>query len=206
MKHTPILPLLLTAVAASAAPANVPAELKYDRLAIGYASSSDGHASGITGQALLGGHFLVGGGLSDETFKGVAKLSGRSTEFQLGYKFTLGQGDLLLSAGFGQVQATGTSGTLKLDSVGESKSLGVTWRQRLNETWEYSVGYAYSRTEQTLRSTTLANVVTAATATDHDSVVNLGLRYNVGANMDVTLGYGIVSGGNVWSISTGINF
>lgn len=206
MQHHPILPLLLAVATASAAPTNVPAELKYDRLGVGYASGGDGHSYGITGEALLGGHFLVGGGVNDETTKGLVGLSGRSTEFQLGYKFTLGQGDLILSAGYGQIQSAGTSGTSKLDLAGDSKSLGLAWRQRLNEAWEYSVGYTYDRTAQTLRSTNINSVVTSATTTDHDSSVNLGLRYNVDANVDVTLGYCFVSGGNVWSISTGYNF
>jgi hypothetical protein len=206
MQHHPILPLLLAVATVSAAPSNVPAELKYDRLAFGYASSSDARSYGLAGEALLGGHILVGGGIADEKFKSLSGISGRSTDFQLGYKFTLGQGDLILSAGYGQIQASGSVGTSKLDSVGDSKSLGLAWRQRLNEAWEYSVGYTYSRTVQTLRSTNTNSVVTSATATDHDSAVNFALRYNLTANVDVTFGYTFVSGGNVWSLSTGYNF
>ncbi|NBX34649.1 hypothetical protein EBR16_04730 [bacterium] len=113
MRTYPILPLLLAAVV-SAAPSNLPAELKYDRLSVDYARGGDDRVYGVNGRALLGGCIP-------------------------------------------------------------------------------------------LRST-VGTTVTTATAKDHEGAVNLGLRYDVDAHVDVTFGYGIVSGSNIWSVSTGYNF
>jgi len=211
MKNHPILPLLLSAVAVSAAPANIPAELKYDRVAVEYASGGDGRSYGISGEALLGGHFLLGGGVLENKFKQYGTTAGRSTGFKLGYKFTLGQGDLIASALYGQVQASGqipASGTTGAKSIalqGSETTYDLTWRQRINENYEFSVGYDYATSRQTLRST-LGTTVTNVATKDHVDSVNLGLRYNFSANLDVTLGYSFVSGGNVWSLSTGYSF
>ena len=89
MKNLPTLPLLLSAVAVSAAPASGPAELKYDRLAVGYTSGSDTRSYSLTGTALVGGHILVGGSVSDYKVKALAVATGRGVTFDLGYKFTL---------------------------------------------------------------------------------------------------------------------
>ena len=204
MRTYPILPLLLAAVV-SAAPSNLPAELKYDRLSVDYARGGDDRAYGVNGRALLGGCFLLGGGVSENRFKSLGTTAGRGTDLALGYVFALPKGDLIASAGYGQVQANGLAGTRTLALQAEASTYGLAWRQRLGESYELSLGYAYTADRQTLRST-VGTTVTTTTVKDHDGAVNLGLRYNVDAHVDVTLGYGLFSGSNVWSVSTGYNF
>jgi hypothetical protein len=205
MKNHPILPLLLAVATVSAAPATLPSELKYDRLAVEYSAGGDVRSYGVSAQALLGGRFLVGAVVGENKFKDLGTTAGRDTSAVLGYKFALPQGDLVASLGYGQVQASGLSGTKAIALQGDATTLGLAWRQRLNESYEYSVGCAYAGNRQTIRSTSGATVTTAS-ASDHDTLVSLELRYNVSSNVDVTLGYTFASGGNIWSLSTGYNF
>jgi hypothetical protein len=208
MKNLPTLPLLLSAVAVSAAPASGPAELKYDRLAVGYTSGSDTRSYSLTGTALVGGHILVGGSVSDYKVKALADATGRGVTFDLGYKFTLEPfefGDLIISASFGQLDVSRQSGANSIASQAEQTSAGLTWRQAINQYFEYSLGYSYVSTD-VVGSTTIGGTTTRFTRKDYQSLGSLGLRYNVKANADISLGFTFASGGHVWSLSTGYTF
>ncbi len=207
MKTIPVrAPLFLLASAqVIAAPANIPGELKYDRLAAFHGQGGEVRSQGVSGQALLGGCFLVGGQGSQETFTEFGDISGRSTGFTLGYKFTEATGDFIVSVTRSQVRASGGAGVATRELDGEATTLGLTWRQRVSDAFEGFVGYGHtSRRERT--RTTIGGVATAASTRDHEGALNLALRYNATANVDVTFGYALVSGGNVWNLSAGYNF
>ena len=205
MKNLPTLPLLLSAVAVSAAPASGPAELKYDRLAVGYTSGSDTRSCSLTGTALVGGHILVGGSVSDYKVKALADATGRGVTFDLGYKFTLELGDLIVSARCGQLDVARQSGTNSVALQAEETSAGLTWRQAINQYFEYSLGYNYVSTDA-VGSATIGGTTTRFTRKDHQSLGSLGFRYNVNANADISLGFTFASGEHAWSLSTGYNF
>lgn len=201
-----LAPLFLLASAqVIAAPDNIPGELKYDRLAAFHGRGGEVRSYGVSGQALLGGHFLVGGQASEETFAALGDISGRSTGFTLGYKFTEATGDFLITVTRRQIRASGGAGTATRELDGEATTLGLTWRQRLSAAFEGFVGYGHTTRRETTRST-IGGVVTTVRSRDYEGALNLALRYNATANVDVTLGYAVVPGGNVWSIATGYNF
>jgi hypothetical protein len=198
-------PFLLASAQVIAAPANIPGELKYDRLAAFYGGGGAVRSHGVSGQALLGGHFLVGGQGSEETFTEVGDISGRSTGFTLGYKFTEATGDFIVSVARSQVLASGVVGAGTRSLEGEATTLGLTWRQRVSDHFEGFIGYGHTSRRRTTRAT-VGGVVTSASTRDLEGAVNLALRYDAHANVDVTFGYAIVSGGNVWNLSAGYNF
>ena len=201
-----IAPLFLLASAqVVAAPANIPGELKYDRLAAFHERGGEGRSYGVSGQALLGGRFLVGGQASEESFPSLGDITGRSTGFTLGYKFTEATGDFLITVTLSQIRASGGAGAVTWELDGEATTLGLTWRQRLSDAFEGFVGYGHTSRRETARAT-IGGVVTSSLGRDYEGALNLALRYNATANVDVTFGYAIVPGGNVWSIGTGYNF
>lgn len=201
-----LVPLFLLASAqVIAAPANIPGELKYDRLAAFHERGGDVRSYGVSGQALLGGRFLVGGQASEEAFAAMGDISGRSMGFTLGYKFTEATGDFLITVTRSQTRASGVAGAVTWELDSEATTLGLTWRQRLSDTFEGFVGYGHASRRETARAT-IGGGVTSSRGRDYAGALSLALRYNATANVDVTAGYAIVSGGNVWSIATGYNF
>ena len=147
----------------------------------------------------------MGGGVHGKTYGDLGTTSGRGADFALGYAFALGKGDLIASAGYGQVQAAGQDGGRSLALEEEARTCGLTWRQRLDETWEYTLGFAHVSERRTVRATVGASVTTTMTR-EQGGVVNLGLRYLLDAHVDLVLGYALGAGGNLWSVSTGYTF
>jgi len=205
MKNSLICSFLLAAAVVSAAPSNLPAELKYDRLAVEYAGGGDVRSYGVGGQALLGGRFLVGGAFSENRFKNLGTTSGRGADVTLGYVLPLAKGDLIATVGYGQVQATGQSGTKAIALLDDTTSLGLTWRQRISEVYEFSLGYGHATDRRTIRST-VGTTTTTTTPQGHEGSVDLGLRYKVGPHLDLTFGYTFVAGPNRWTLSSGYTF
>jgi hypothetical protein len=198
-------PFLFVSTPLSAASADIPGGLKYDRLAAFHERGGDARSYGVSGQALLGGRFLVGGQASEESFPTLGDISGRSTGFTLGYKFTEATGDFLITVTRSQNRAGGVAGAVTWELDGEATTLGLTWRQRLSDTLEGFVGYGHTSHRETSRAT-LGGIVTSSRGRGQEGALNLALRFNATANADVTAGYAIVTGGNVWSIATGYNF
>jgi len=204
MKNLPTLALLLSAVAASAESANSPAGLNYDRLAVSYANGSGTRSFGVTGAALLGDRFIVGGSVSTYKLKDL-DAAGPLVTFDLGYKFTLEQGDLIVTTRYGQVQVSSGFGANSADLQADEISTGLTWRQAINQSFEYSLGYSYVITNATVNAP-IQGARTRFTREIYDSVGSLGFRYNVNANVDISLGFTFGSGEQTWSLSTGYNF
>jgi hypothetical protein len=210
MKNLPTLALLLSAVAVSAEPANSPAVLKYDRLAVSYAdgSGTSGTRSfGVTGAALLGDRFIVGGSVSTYKLKAL-DAAGPLVTFDLGYKFTLEQGDLIVTTRYGQAQVSrgfGANSANSADLQADEISTGLTWRQEINQSFEYSLGYSYVITNVIINAP-IGGARTRFSREIFDSVGSLGFRYNVNANVDISLGFSFGSGKQTWSLSTGYNF
>ena len=205
MKNSLIFSFLFAAAVVSAAPSNLPAELKYDRLAVEYAGGGDVRSYGVGGQALLGGRFLVGGAFREHDFKNLGTTSGRGADFTLGYALPLAKGDLIATVGYGQMQASGQSGTKAIALLEDTTSLGLAWRQQISEVYEFSLGYVHATDRQTIRSTA-GTTTTTTTPQGHEGSVNLGLRYKMGPHLDLTFGYTFVAGPNRWTLSSGYTF
>jgi hypothetical protein len=209
MKNTTLLTLtLLAASSAAFAQSSLnKSGLSYDRVSVGYSSSSDVREFGVSATALLGDNVLVSGTYQDVKFKNFGSVSGTATGFGLGYKFGVGSGDLVLSLGYAQLQAAGLSGATVIAAAGEATTLGLAWRQKISDSLEYGVSYTYSRTNVVSGGYDLVSGATASNGSStNDSQLGLSLRYNLTKAFDVTAGYTFAKGSNIWSLSAGYNF
>jgi hypothetical protein len=150
--------------------------LTYDRVSLGYVSSSNGSAWNLSGTALLGDSFLVTGTYSDLKIKN-SSLSDKATAAEFGYKLNAGSGDVIFSLGFVQ------------SNTEDSKVMGLAWRQLINDAMDYKVGYKHVN----------------GSISDSD-MLSFELRYNFSKCFDVTAGYTFASHANLWSLSAGYNF
>jgi hypothetical protein len=206
--------LLLAAAVTPAFAQTAPAAksgLNYNRIAVGYSADDTLKGYNVTGSALLGGSFIISGIYDDVKTKGdIAGLSGKLSGFGLAYKFNVGPGDLAI----GYAYKTGTVyGEFdNYDAVGlasaEQKGFGINYRQAINSQFEFSVGFSRTKTSVALFATN-GSIVGAEGLDSTSNSYNIGLRYNVTKNIDVSADYLFqkeTAGGNKFGVSVGYNF
>jgi len=204
MKHTPILLLTLVAASASAAPGDV--GLNYNRVEIGYVTSDSLKGFNVSATAeLANSGVLVSGSYADVDGKGdIAGFGGYMTGFGLAYKFNVGAGDLAVGLGYQQGQFGASNGF----AVAEQTSLGLQYRQALGSNAEFSVGYQRVRTNLGAL-VVVGGFIQGAVASENDNIFNVGLRYNLTQNFDLSLTYaftGTSAGGDALGFSAGYSF
>ena len=205
MKHTPILLLTLVAAAASAAPVGG-SGLNYNRVAVGYVTSDSlkGFDVGATAELANSG-VLISGSYADVDGKGsIAGFGGYMTGFGVAYKFNVGAGDLAVGLGYQQGQFGASNGF----AVAEQTSLGLQYRQALGNSLEFSVGYQRVRTNIGAL-VAVGSVINGAVSSDNENIFNVGLRYNLTKNFDLSLTYaftGSSAGGDALGLSAGYSF
>jgi hypothetical protein len=205
MKHTPIL--LLTLVAASASAADgLGSGLNYNRVSVGYLASDAMKGFTVGGTAeLANSGVLISGSYADVDGKGdIAGFGGYMTGFGLAYKFNVGAGDLAVGLGYQQGQFGASNGF----AVAEQTSLGLQYRQALGSNAEFSVGYQRVRTNIGAL-VAVGGVIFGDVASENDNIFNVGLRYNLTKNFDLSLTYaftGTSAGGDALGLSVGYSF
>jgi hypothetical protein len=205
MKHTPIL--LLTLVAASASAADgLGSGLNYNRVSVGYLASDAMKGFTVGGTAeLANSGVLISGSYADVDGKGdIAGFGGYMTGFGLAYKFNVGAGDLAVGLGYQQGQFGASNGF----AVAEQTSLGLQYRQALGSNAEFSVGYQRVRTNLGAL-VAVGGVIFGDVASENDNIFNVGLRYNLTKNFDLSLTYaftGTSAGGDALGLSVGYSF
>jgi len=213
MKHTPIL--LLTLVAASASAAVGGSGLNYDRLGIGYSTDDSRNTVALAGSAQLGDSgFIASGSYGDVSadFKG---FSGTEVTYGLAYKFSVGSGDLSIGYSYAQGQYSYIDETTVAAAAGEEKGFGIEYRQAISSNIEFSLGFqriktsgigiGFADTDGDGDLDTVAGVDESL----NNSVINVGVRYNVSQNFDISLNYAFKKdevGGNKFGISAGYSF
>lgn len=206
MKHTPTI-LLLTLVAASASAAvDVGNELNYNRVGVGYVASDAMKGFSVSASAdIANSGVLVSGSYSDVDGKGdISGFGGYMTGFGLAYKFNVGAGDLAVGLGYQQGQFGASNGF----AVAEQTSLGLQYRQALGSSLEFTVGYQRVRTNIG-GLVAVGNVIFGDVASENENIFNLGLRYNLSKNLDLSLTYaftGESAGGDALGLSVGYSF
>ena len=206
MKTHPVilLPLLtLIAASASARQFDLGSELNYNRIGVGYEANDSIKSMVVSGEAKLGDHLLVGGSYSDVTGKGdYDGFTGYISRFGLGGVVTVGPGDVILRASYGQ-------GNLESNSelvVADERSIGISYRANLGSGFEGELGYAHVRTRMTSVSWIVLGREPVIT---NDNVVKASLRYNFSRSVDLTVSYAFQSkdvGGNSFGASLGFSF
>ena len=182
-------------------------ELNYNRVGAGYLSSDamKGFTVGASADIANSG-VLVSGSYSDVDGKGgLDALGGYMTGFGLAYKFDVGPGDLAVGLGYMQ----GQFGASNAFAVAEQTSLGLQYRQAIGNSFEFSVGYQRVRTNLGALEVDGFGNIYAAAGTSSVNVFNVGVRYNLSQNFDVSLGYafqGTSAGGDTFSVSAGYSF
>jgi hypothetical protein len=206
MKHTPsILLLTLVAASASAAP-GIGNDLNYNRVSVGYLTSDAMKGFTVAGTAeLANSGVLISGSYSDVDGKGdISGFGGYMTGFGLAYKFNVGAGDLAVGLGYQQGQFGASNGF----AVAEQTSLGLQYRQALGSSAEFSVGYQRVRTNIGAL-VAVGGVIYGDVGSDNENIFNVGLRYNLSKNLDLSLTYaftGESAGGDALGLSVGYSF
>ena len=205
MKTSYLLLLAAAVTPAFAQTASVKSGLSYDRVAVGYSSNDALKGYDLTASALIGSNIIVTGAYQDVDGKGnLSGFGGRITGFDLAYKFNVGPGDLALGYQYSQ----GQFGTSNGFAVAEQKGFGLNYRQAINDTLEFSVGYAHL-------STSLGELqvsggsITGGVASESDNVFDVAVRVNVTKNLNAELSYAFQNknaGSNTLGISVGYNF
>jgi hypothetical protein len=207
MKHTLLTVSVLSAAAALSAQSVGSPKMSYDFIRAGYVQSEEIKGYGISGTALLGDHVLVGGSYQDLTARNLDDVDGEATSFNLGARFGVGSGDIIIGASYGQLQGAGVDGGSVVAVAANVTSLGVTYRHSFNETWEAFVSYDRVRTEYAAGTYDLdTGDALAGAASQSDNMFGLAVRCNVTKEIDVTVGYAWVDGDGAFSLSAGYNF
>jgi hypothetical protein len=209
--------LLLAAAVTPAFAQNTPAaksSLNYNRIAVGYSSDDTLKGYNVTGSALLGGSFIISGVYDDVKSKGesfggpIAGMSGTLSGFGLAYKFNVGPGDLAIGYSYktGTVDGVVTALGDYVVASAEQKGFGLNYRQAINSSLEFSVGYSRQSTRMGFVNidTPLAEELKATA-----NVYTLGLRYNITKQLDASIDYVFKnenSGGDKFGVSVGYNF
>ena len=205
--------LLLAAAVTPAFAQTVPAVksgLNYNRIAVGYSADDILKGYNVTGSALLGGSFIVSGIYDDVKAKGdAAGLSGKLSGFGLAYKFNVGPGDLAIGYAYktGTIYGEFDNYTAIGLMSAEQKGFNLNYRQAINSQFEFSVGYARIQTKAA--AIAITGTVSIADLDSTDNSYNLGLRYNVTKNIDISADYSFRkdnSGGDKFGVSVGYNF
>jgi hypothetical protein len=212
--------LLLAAAVTPAFAQNAPAaksSLNYNRIAVGYSSDDALKGYNVTGSALLGNAIIVSGIYDDVEAKDAAFLSGNLAGFGLAYKFNVGPGDLSL----GYTYKTGTIsgiGSIGVDVVAgiataEQKGFNLNYRQAINNSLEFSLGYARIETNYAWTAAaedTYGDIFAdAGLGSETSNIYTIGLRYNITKNLDASLSYAFQddeAGGDKFGVSVGYNF
>jgi hypothetical protein len=207
MKHTLLTVSLLSAAAALSAQSVGSPKMSYDFIRAGYVQSDEIKGYGISGTALLGDHVLVGGSYQDLTARNLDDVDGEATSFNLGARFGVGSGDIIIGASYGQLQGAGVDGGSVVAVAANVTSLGVTYRHSFNETWEAFVSYDRVRTEYAAGTYDLdTGDALVGAASQSDNMFGVAVRCNVTKEIDVTVGYAWVDGDGAFSLSAGYNF
>ena len=207
MKHTLLTVSLLSAAAALSAQGAGSPKMSYDFIRAGYVQSEEIRGYGISGTALLGDHVLVGGSYQDLTARNLDDVDGEATSFNLGARFGVGSGDIIIGASYGQLQGAGVDGGSVVAVAANVTSLGVTYRHSFNETWEAFVSYDRVRTEYAAGTYDLdTGDALVGAASQSDNMFGVAVRCNVTKEIDVTVGYAWVDGDGAFSLSAGYNF
>lgn len=203
MKHTPVLILTLVAAAASAAPAS---GLNYNRASVGYVTSDSVKGYNVGATAELGhSGVLISGVYADIKGKGdLTGFSGYETGASLAYKFNVGPGDLAVGVSYLQGQFGAVNGF----AVGEQTGVSLQYRQAINDLFEVTAGYQRVRTNLGALAV-VGGYVSGAVASSNDNIFNVGVRYNITKELDLSLTYAFASnnaGGDAFGVSVGYSF
>ncbi len=208
MKNITLLTLTLVAAATASAQSSLGKPgLSYDRLGVSYITGDDIKGYSVQASALLGDSIIVSGGYQDSDFKNLDAVTGTSTGFGLGYRFGTGAGDVIVSFGYAQVQAGGVDGGAAVLAAGEEMSVGIGYRQMINDALEFGVSYSRARQEVVAGGVDLATGLTAFDGSSQ-SVNQFGgfLRYHATKSFDLTLGYANSDSSDNWSLSATYKF
>ena len=209
---TPYLLLLAAAVTpAFAQTASAKSSLNYNRVAVGYSSDDLLKGFNITASALLGDAIIVSGIYDDVDAKGdAAGLSGKLSGFGLAYKFNVGPGDLSVGYSYKTGTVYGDFDNFSASGLAsaEQKGFGISYRQAINNQLEFSVGYARLETLVGLIATN-GSIVGADSIDSTTNSYNVGLRYNITKNLDMSFNYAFQNenaGGDKFGVSVGYSF
>jgi hypothetical protein len=181
--------------------------MSYDFIRAGYVQGDEIKGLALSGTALLGDHVLIGGSYQDLTARNLDDVDGEASTFNLGARFGVGSGDIIIGASYGQLQGAGFDGATAVAVAANVTSLGIAYRHSFNETWEAFVSYDRVRTEYAAGSYDLSTGLALGTAdSQSDNQFGVAVRCNVSKEIDVTVGYAWVDGDGAFSISAGYNF
>jgi len=206
--------LLLAAAVTPAFAQTAPAAksgLNYNRIAVGYSSDDSLKGYNVTASALLGGSFIVSGIYDDVDAKGdAAGLNGKLSGFGLAYKFNVGPGDLAIGYAYKTGTVYGDFDNYSASGLAsaEQKGFSINYRQAINKQIEFSVGYSRLNTLIGLIATN-GSIVGADSIDSTTNSYNIGLRYNITNNLDLSLNYAFQNenaGGDKFGVSVGYNF
>ena len=207
MKNTLLTVSLLSAAAALSAQSAGSPKMSYDFIRAGYVQGEEIKGLAISGTALLGEHVLIGGSYQDLTARNLDDVDGEASTFNLGARFGVGSGDIIIGASYGQLQGAGFDGATAVAVAANVTSLGIAYRHSVNETWEAFVSYDRVRTEYAAGSYDLdTGAALVGAASQSDNQFGVAVRCNVSKEIDVTVGYAWVDGDGAFSISAGYNF
>jgi hypothetical protein len=205
MKHTLLTVTLLSAAAAVSAQSAGSPKMSYDFIRAGYVQGEEIKGIALSGTALLGEHVLIGGSYQDLTARNL--VDGEASTFNLGARFGVGSGDIIIGASYGQLQGAGVDGGSVVAVAANVTSLGIAYRHSFSETWEAFVSYDRVRTEYAAGSYDLSTgTALVGAASQSDNQFGVAVRCNVSKEIDVTFGYAWVDGDGAWSLSAGYNF
>jgi hypothetical protein len=203
MKNTLIVTSTLVAAASAfAQSATATSGLSYNSIHAYYAGSNNQDSLVVDAQAQLGTtNFFVNAGF--EANSGKSSLSGyndRQVSIDLGYKLTVGPGDLNFTVGYVQDQELAAA----YPDASNGLALGAAWRQKINQSFEYIISY------QHISGSISSNGVKSA---NNDDAIAAEVRYYFTPKFDLALGYqwdkstGSSSKGNsTWFVGVGYNF
>jgi hypothetical protein len=207
MKRTLLNVSLLSAAAALSAQSAGSPKMSYDFIRAGYVQGEEIKGIAFSGTALLGENILIGGSYQDLTARNLDDVDGEASTFNLGARFGVGSGDIIVSASYGQLQGSGVDGGAVVGVTANVTTLGVGYRHSFNDTWEAFVSYDRVRTEYAGGSYDLGTgLLYAGAASQSDNQFGVAVRCNVSKEIDVTFGYAWVDGDGAWSLSAGYNF
>jgi len=208
--YTLLLAAAVTPAFAQTAPA-AKSSLNYNRVAVGYSSDDSLKGYNVTASALLGGSFIVSGIYDDVDAKGdAAGLNGKLSGFGLAYKFNVGPGDLAIGYAYKTGTVYGDFDNYSASGLAsaEQKGFSINYRQAINKQIEFSVGYSRLNTLIGLIATN-GSIVGADSIDSTTNSYNIGLRYNITNNLDLSLNYAFQNenaGGDKFGVSVGYNF
>ena len=128
MKHTLLTVSLLSAAAALSAQSAGSPKMSYDFIRAGYVQGEEIKGLAISGTALLGEHVLIGGSYQDLTARNLDDVDGEASTFNLGARFGVGSGDIIIGASYGQLQGAGIDGGSVVAVAANVTSLGIAYR------------------------------------------------------------------------------